>query len=363
MGQRKGSVIRRSRLGRASEVPFSFDVSRLLIGGAALLIALSSAGVACAQGAEPTPAELKAAAEAFDRGRDAYKEEHFAEAAGQFERADASAPSATALSLAIKARDRAGDLDRAGTLASLALERYPDDPDIQKIAPEVLQRAGASLFELKVSCSEPCELADGTKIVHGVAAKERTLFLTEGSHSLRAGFPDGRSESKSVDATVAGSGQVSFAGPAPEVADAPEPEPESVEPPPEPPIDEAPKSSEGLPPVLFFAGLGATAVAGGITIWSGLDTVNNPGAERVKLECVRGDKECSVYKDGRARQVRTNILIGVTATLGVATGVVGALVNWGGGATEATTDEAKGLRVEPWLAIGDGATVGARGTF
>jgi hypothetical protein len=329
-----------------------------------LLIALSSAGVACAQGDEPTPAELKAAAEAFDRGREAYKEEHFAEAAEQFERADGSAPSATALGLAIKARDKAGDLDRAGTLASLALERYPDDPEIQKIAPDVLQRAGASLFELKITCSEPCELADGTKIVHGVAAKQRTVFLTEGAHSLRAGFPDGRSESKSVDATVAGSGQLSFAGSAPEAAEAPqEPEPEPVAPPPEPPKDEAPKSSGGLPPVLFFAGLGATAVAGGITIWSGLDTVNNPGADRVKAECVKGDQECSIYKDGRARQMRTNILIGVTATLGVATGVVGALVNWGGGSTEASTDEAKGLRVEPWLAVGDGATVGARGTF
>jgi hypothetical protein len=320
--------------------------------------------VAYAQSDESTPAELKAAAEAFDRGREAYKEEHFAEAAEQFERADASAPSATALGLAIKARDKAGDLDRAGTLASLALERYPDDPEIQKIAPEVLTRVGAAMYELRISCREPCELADGTKIVHGAAAKQRTVFLTEGSHNLRAGFPDGRSQSKSVDATAGGSGQLTFEGPEPEAAETPtEPEPEPVvAPPQEPPKDEATKSG-GLPPVLFYAGLGATALAGGITIWSGIDTKNNPGAERVKAECVKDDTECALYKDGRARQMRTNILIGVTATLGVATGVFGALADWGGPKVEASSDVAKGLRVEPWLAIGDGAAVGARGTF
>jgi hypothetical protein len=320
--------------------------------------------VACAQGAEPTPAELRAAAEAFDRGREAYKEAHVAEAAGQFERADASAPSATALGLAIKARDKAGDLDRAGTLASLALERYPDDPEIQKIAPEVLGRAGAELYEARITCAEPCELADGTKIVHGVAAKRRTVFLSAGTHAIRAGFPDGRAQSKDVEATAGTSGEVTFEGPEPEVAVPSEPEPEPmVAPPPESPPEE-PKKSSGLPPAVFFAGLGATVVAGGITVWSGLDTVKNPGADRVKAECAAGDKECPLYKDGQARQFRTNLLIGVTAVLGVGTGVLGAIgIDWSGGSKESPIDEAKGFHVEPWLAIGDGAAVGARGTF
>lgn len=368
---RPSNPCNKSRLAAASEVPFSFDVARLLngcgravLGGAALLIALSFAGVAHAQAEESTPAELKAAAEAFDRGREAYKDEKFAEAAEQFERADASAPSATALGLAIKARDKAGDLDRAGTLGALALERYPDDPDIQKIAPEVITRAGAAMYELSISCAEACELADGTKIVHGAASKQRKVFLSEGTHTLRAGFPDGRTQSKSVDATAGGSGQLSFEGAEPDAAEAPkEPEAEpAAEPPPEQPKDE-PKKSGGLSPVVFFAGLGATAVAGGITIWSGLDTVNNPGADRVKAECVQGDEECSLYKDGRARQARTNVLLGVTATLGVATGVLAVLVDWSGGKQAPAEEARKRIHVEPWIAIGDGAAVGARGTF
>jgi hypothetical protein len=338
---------------------------RAVIGGAVLLFAIGSGGVAYAQGAEPTPSELRAAAEAFDRGREAYKEEHFAEAAEQFERADASAPSATALSLAIKARDKAGDLDRAGTLASLALERYPDDAEIQRIAPEVLARAGAAMHELHISCVEPCELADGTKIVHGAAAKLRTVFLSEGSHAIRAGFVDGRAQSKSVEATAGGSGQLAFEGAEPE----PEKPPPETEPKPflvstdEPPKDERKKSS-GLPPVVFFVGLGATVVTGGITIWSGLDTVKNPGADRVKSECAQGDTECPLYKDGQSRQLRTNVLIGVTAVLGVGTGVLGAIgIDWGGGSAESSTTEAKAVRVKPWVTVGDGAVIGARGTF
>jgi hypothetical protein len=337
---------------------------RAILGAAVLLVALSSGGVVYAQSAEPTPAELRAAAEAFDRGREAYKEEKFAEAAEQFERADASAPSATALSLAIKARDKAGDLDRAGTLSALALERYPDDPEVQKLAPEVLGRAGADLFELHISCVEPCELADGTKIVHGAAAKQRTVFLSEGSHSIRAGFIDGRTQSKPIEATAGGSGQLAFEGPEAKVAE-PSKEPEAedvVAPQPEPTKDE-PKKAGGLSPIVFYAGLGATVVAGGITIWSGVDTVNNPGVERVKAECAPNDETCPAYKTGRAKQLRTNVLIGVTATLGVATGVLAAIgVNWGG-SKASTTEDAKRIRVEPWVAVGDGASVGARGTF
>ena len=92
--------------------------------------------------------------------------------------------------------------------------------------------------------------------------------------------------------------------------------------------------------------------------------VNNPGVERVKAECVPNDENCPTYKTGRAKQLRTNILIGVTATLGVATGVLGAIgVNWGGSKKESESDDATGLRVEPWVALGDGASVGAWGTF
>src|SRR5688572_21713046 len=87
--------------------------------------------------AEPTPAQVRTAAEAFDRGREAYKAEEYVEAAEQFEKADNSAPSSAAIELAIRARDKAGQLDRAATLLALALKRHPGDTNLTKLATDL----------------------------------------------------------------------------------------------------------------------------------------------------------------------------------------------------------------------------------
>jgi hypothetical protein len=340
----------------------SYGIQRA-VGILATLLACSAASPAAAQsGAEPTPEQVRAAAEAFDLGRQSYKDGRYTEAAEQFERADASAPSATALELAIRARDKAGDLDRAGTLASLALTLYPNDENIGKIAPDVITRAGSELYELSVTCKEPCEITDGTKVVHGRAATTRTLFLAAGSHHLRASFGGGRTESKTVEALPASSGSVDFAPPSDEV---PEPSDEpAAEPAPDvPPAEAEPEKSAGLPPLLFWVGAGATVAAGGVTIWSGLDTVNNPGADRVKAECKAGDENCALYKEGRSKQARTNILIGVTGVFAVATGVLAAVVDWGSPNSPAADQGKARPRVTPWLAWSHGPAVGARGRF
>lgn len=338
------------------------------VGILALLLTGSVANPVAAQStaSEPTPEQVRAAAEAFDLGRQSYKDGRFAEAAEQFERADASAPNATALELAIRARDKAGDLDRAGTLASLALTLYPNDENIAKIAPDVIERASAELYQLIVSCSEACEISDGNKVVHGTAATRRTLFLSPGTHNLQAGFSDGRTLSKSVTATAGGNGIVEFTftadeAPAPETAPPPPP-PEPVK----PGADEGvTKKSSGLSPVVFFSGVGATAVLGAVTIWSGIDTVNNPGADKVKAECAAGDQNCALYQQGRSKQTRTNVLIGVTGVVGVATAVIGAFAtNWGGGRSEPAAAEGKAEpRVTPYFGWANGPTWGARGAF
>jgi hypothetical protein len=312
---------------------------------------------------EPTPEQVRLAAEAFDLGRQSYKDGRYTEAAEQFERADSSAPSATALELAIRSRDKAGDLDRAGTLASLALSLYPNDENIAKVAPDVITRAGADLYELSVTCTEPCEITDGTKVVHGNAASLRTLFLSAGTHNLRASFGPGRIEAKTVEATAGTSGSVEFAPP---VKDQPEPEekPAAAAAPPQAPDEGEQKKSKGLPPIVFWVGAGATAVAGGVSIWSGIDTVNNPGADRVKAECAAGDEKCKLYQDGRSKQARTNILLGVTGVLGVATAVVAAVaIDWGPPSLALTEEGQTKPRVAPYLAWSNGPAFGARGRF
>jgi hypothetical protein len=334
------------------------------VGLLAMLLLGSLASPAAAQdnASAPTPAQVRAAAEAFDLGRQSYKDGRYAEAAEQFERADSNAPSSTALELAIRSRDKAGDLDRAGTLATLALTLYPDDENIAKVAPDVVSRAGAAAFELTVTCAEPCEIADGQQTVHGNAARQRTLFLSPGTHSLRAGYASGKTESKSVDAVAGGSGSVDFGGPTAEVEAGAAPPPERIEEP-APPAEEEHKS-RGLPPTVVWVGAGATAVAGGVTIWSGIDTANNPGADKVKAECPKNDTSCPLYKEGRAKQTRTNVLLGVTGGLALATGLVAALaVDWGPPTLPGVDSGRNRPRVRPYFSWQNGPSIGARGNF
>ena len=81
---------------------------------------------------------------------------------------------------------------------------------------------------------------------------------------------------------------------------------------------------------MFVTGLLVSAGLGGTTIWSGVDTTNNPGAEVVRDVCVGQGSECPEYQDGRDKQLRTNILIGATAGAAAMTAVIGIFVtDWG----------------------------------
>jgi hypothetical protein len=140
-------------------------------------------------------------------------------------------------------------------------------------------------------------------------------------------------------------------------AEEPKPEPEQ-------PVDEGPKESGGWSPAVFFVGAGLTVAAAGVTVWSGIDTKNNPGAERVKNECAAGDENCALYKEGRSNQTRTNILIGVTGGLAVATGLIGALaVDWGGGKSASDASAHLSRKIGPVAGWSHGPKFGVRGTF
>jgi hypothetical protein len=340
--------------------------------GALLMVA---PGVALADDApEPTPAQIRAAAEAFDRGREAYKDDEFLEAAEQFERADANAPSTTALELALRSREKAGNADRAATLAALALSRHPEHDGLQKLATEILKRRRGELFQLAVSCAEPCELVADSKIVHGARALERTVYLLPGQHSVVAGFGEGRTATQSVEAAAGGSGELAFEAPAqPTAAETPATTTTTTTEP-APVVDTPPKKeSSGWSPAVFWTGAAVTAAAGAFTIWSGVDTLNDPGADYVRDLCAEegenGPNCQSAYNEGRDKQFRTNIAIGATAVLGVATILIGAFAtDWSGGSDEAARLPARrksalpDVRVAPWAAL-DGGGLGASGRF
>src|SRR5262249_2479727 len=123
----------------------------------------------------------------------------------------------------------------------------------------------------------------------------------------------------------------------------------------------------GLPPAVFFTGLGVTAILGGGTVWGGLDPQKNPGPGNIPNPCkdwgdFAGSKgpatECPDYKEGLAKQMRTNILIGATAVVGATTVVLAVLTKWGG---EPSKPEKKEAFILPVLGVQDGVSIGAVG--
>jgi hypothetical protein len=335
-----------------------------------LLAAPMIPSTAWAQAESPGAEEIKRARTAFDLGKLAYRGKEWIDAAEQFEAADEAAPSAAALELAIRSRERANQLERAATLAALALERHADQPELAKLAKDVLKKADKLLHKLSVACDEPCDLIIDSKLVHGRAATRRTIYLVPGDYTVRAGWSENRAQSEQVSAAKGAASELSFSAPPPE-----KPSDPAVAPPVTSQPVQAPTPSDGdragtapsggWSPVVFYIGTGLTLVAGAATAWSGIDTQNNPGTDRVREQCVGQGESCPLYQEGLDKQRRTNILAGVTAGLGVATIVVGlGLTDWGG-SDKAATARAAARRpaVEPWLGIGGGASVGAQGRF
>lgn len=330
----------------------------------AMICAFSAAALA-----QPSADDVKRAGDEFEAGRRAYKDREWVAAAEHFEAADRFAPAAVSLELAIRARDKARQLERAATLAALALDRHPTEAKLAELAGPILQRADKELFRVRVQCEPDCDLVVGTKLVHGAAAARRTLFVAAGQHEIRAGWSGGRSASETVSAKKGGKAELQFEAPPEET----KPTPVATKPEvrangttsqrradPAPGPDRGTKdveSGSGLPPAVFFVGAGLTVVAGAATVWSGLDTQNNPGPDAVREGCAGQGTDCELYQDGLDRQRRTNVLIGVTAGLGVVSGVIGAfLTDWSGGSD-------KKAAVQPYVNVLGGASVGARGRF
>ncbi len=99
-----------------------------------------------------------------------------------------------------------------------------------------------------------------------------------------------------------------------------------------PPVDDKTKKPWGIHPAVFGVALGVTAVLGAVTIWSGVDAINNPGADAVKKDCVGLGTSCPAYQEGLSHQRRTNILIGVTSGTAAVTIILAIVTNWHGSA-------------------------------
>lgn len=322
----------------------------------AAISALAVASIArIADAAEPSVDDVKAAEADFDAGRESYKAGDYAEAAEHFESADGHAPNEKVLELAISARDKAGNQDRAATLAQLGLETYPNSERLKKIAAPLVDKGHAELLQVTVECDEACTLLDGTRIVHGPAAQRRIVFLTPGDHTIRAGWSSERTLSQNVTGNAGEAASLTFAAP-------PVPKNDVGA-----SLSTTPGADTGvhsslrvIPPLYFYIGVGATAVLGGVTIWSGIDTLNNPGKDKVRNACLNNLPTCdSLFNQGTNAELRTNILIAATSVVGVATAVVGIFFTDFSGKKK-TEDTA---RIVPWVSYEGGPAAGAMGRF
>ncbi len=316
---------------------------------AAMLATMTLTSAIAAAESPPDPEAVKKAAAAFDDGSRAYKAGQFELAASFFEAADAAVPSARALRMAIRARDEAGQPARASTLAELALARYRDDATTASFAHKTVTAHKATLHRLTIQCTSPCVLALGARSVPGQAAKRRVIWVSPGDTSIGASFADGGgADQQVITARAGGANTLTFL---PRVGTEPPPPPKPpTQPSPSPtePQSPAPSQPAARPPprgdvgedsdgpsfiehpAVFVVSLLATAGVGGVLIWSGIDTLANPGVDTVREVCAGQGPACPEYQQGLDSQLRTNILIGATAGLGLLTGILGIFVtDWG----------------------------------
>jgi len=256
--------------------------------------------------AQPTP--NKAAKEAYDQGSKAFDEGDFATAARQYARADALAPHPIALRWAIVASVRAGDPVLAMTLVDRADERKPD-ASLDKAVTEAREAFASRVASLAVRCPPrvSCQArVDGSEVRTG----DRVYYLP-GTHRVEIDAK-GTVTDRWIDLAGGQSSEV--------IGDAPPPPPAPrARPAPRKPIEPEP---EGGSPAWFGVTLGITAVLGGVTIWSGVDTLQRHD-DYLAAPTPDG------YDDGRDAQLRTNILLGATSAAAVATFFVGLFaVQW-----------------------------------
>ncbi len=263
-------------------------------------------------------ANRQAAAQAYDRAANYYVGEQYRSAGQWFMAAYRLAPARAALVQAVRSYRRAGSIQRAGTLALLLAQSFPDDGPAVQLATEVMDEAGRNSVHITVAC-------DGCAVeVDGRLLATLGAYVTAGQpHQVIAHFGD-------MQETRAAQGeegeQVFLEIETPEGANLQneELEPEHIRRARERAND---PGIRVLHPAVFWSALVVTAAVGGLTVWSGLDTV--AGVDAYELMPTQ-----EAYDAGQDKEFRTNLLIGVSAGLAAITLLSIVFTNFGGSPDE-----------------------------
>lgn len=293
-----------------------------------VVVLASTAETTCAQ-SEPSAEDRRAAGEAYDRGTAAFLAHDYGRAATLFETAYRLAPSAPALIQAIRAHEHSDHGMRAASLALRLEALYGSDRQAARQAQTTLRTAVGHYLRVDVTCDATCTVElDGT-------VEDYTSFFVDPAtpHTVRASFDTGAAESQTTTAAAGETQALSFARPAPPPPPPPvevavvEPPHAYVPPPPPPP------SSGGVHPAAFITLAGLTVASGAVLIWSAVDMYAGVPAYQM-------NPTQAALQDGQARELRTDVMWGVTGALAATSVILAIVTDWGGGASSSGSTEA-----------------------
>jgi hypothetical protein len=320
----------------------------------------------------PGADQIQFAAREHDLGYRAYTERQYEEAAKHFENAFFAAPNPAEIRSAIRARRDAGQLARAATLAAIGERRFPGDMATAKLAEDTIAQARPRVQELHLTSDLEYGVAIDEKAVASGRVKETRVFVDPGSHELLVSWPDDRSTRIAIDAQPGSTRTVQLepppaelpppvTPPTPPPAPLPVQAPVAAPPPPVTPAPPLPSSSRTLPPSVFLVGAGLTAVGVGLSVWTYAYATGHPGRQAVEDNCATQGTSCSFYQEGLRNQNLAFATIGVTAGIGVATGVIGIFfTRWSssGQSMAMPTATVGGVSVTPVVGLGAGGVLG-----
>ena len=260
----------------------------------------------------PGAAAASPASDAYDAANIAFQERRFEDAALGFAAADALEPNPVALESALKASIAADDPAIGMDLVTRA-ESRPTNPRVAPLAKQARETFEKRAGKLSVSCPhEPrCVVrVDGRKREIGVRS-----WVRAGTKVVEVVLPDAK-VSHQVD--VMPGNEVDFAVPKHEKP-APPPPKARPEDEPLPPPRRVEEPSGGAHPGFAIATGALFLGAAGLTIWSGIDTL------QIHSEFVHAE---ATAEEGKSAQLRTNILLGVTGGGAVAFTIVAILTDW-----------------------------------
>jgi hypothetical protein len=275
-----------------------------------LIPALAATHPALAQGvAAATAEDRRLAARDFADGDRAFKDGDYRQAAESYERAYHRVPHHSALWNAARSWHRAGELARAANVYARYLREAPSSARDRNSAQRAMNELSNRLARLEIHATD----VTGVE-VDGAPAEGPSVFVTPGAHVISGHTQDGRPVRQSQ--TVEAGDVVSVAVVPPPAAGAPPPAPPAPAPAPEH------HPSHGWSPIVVYFGGAVTLALAGITVWSGVDTLQQKDA----FDKAPTQNNLDV---GRQKETRTNVLIGATAGVAALTAVAAiVLVDW-----------------------------------